>query len=132
MDQGTTHAATRLTVWDSMKRVRNSESGPARVTNGQAALILAFVSTGLLFFALGRLSPRLTDASHNRAAASWAAVPKKPDTLVVYAYANRDWEYPRNLQFFIQHGEPLRGVYLISSLEYGISSMAAESSSLQA
>lgn len=67
---------------------------------------MAFISTGLLFFALGKLSARLLDPLHKRSPTAWAAVPKKVDTLVVYTYANRDWEYPRNIEFFIQHGEP--------------------------
>lgn len=75
-----------------------------RVTNAQAALIVAFISTGLLFFALGRLSGKLLDIKHDKTPPTWATVPSRADTLVVYTYANRDWEYPRNIAFFFQHG----------------------------
>ena len=73
-----------------------------RVSNSQASLCLAFIAAGILFFSLGRFSV-LTSRPGPTDLATWGAS-KDSDTLVVYAYANRDWEYPRNLAFFVQHG----------------------------
>ena len=87
-----------------MRRGKGQVAAQLRVSNSQAALIVAFISAGLLFFALGRLSARFFDQPHSYGSAAWATVPKRADTLVVYTYANRDWEYPRNLAYFIQHG----------------------------
>ena len=86
-----------------MRRGRGDLSIP-RVSNSQASLCLAFIAAGILFFSLGRFSV-LNSRPGPIDLARWGAS-KDSDTLVVYAYANRDWEYPRNLAFFVQHGAP--------------------------
>jgi len=84
-----------------MRRAKGNLSIP-RVSNSQASLCLAFIAAGILFFSLGRFSAQISKSGTTDLAA-WGAS-KDSDTLVVYAYANRDWEYPRNLAFFVQHG----------------------------
>lgn len=79
--------------------------GPMRISHGQAAMVISFIGAGLLFFALGRISGRFWDSQQHYASRGWSAIPGKADTLVVYNYANRDWEYPRNFAFFVQHGK---------------------------
>ena len=87
-----------------MRRARNTLSIP-KVTDKQAVLCLASIAAGLLFFLLGRASVALNGRAPAQDLASWTASLKEADTLVVYTYANRDWEYPRNIAFFVRHGK---------------------------
>ena len=89
-----------------MRRGRNNLPIP-QITNSQAALLLASIAAGLLLFLLGRASVSLRHTAPTQDLSRWTASFKEADTLVVYAYANRDWEYPRNLAFFVRHGEHL-------------------------
>ena len=79
-----------------------------RISHGQAATVLACIAAGLLFFALGRISGRFWDSQDYYKHQGWSSGHRKADTLVVYNYANRDWEYPRNFAFFVRHGEAAR------------------------
>ena len=89
-----------------MRRARPALSIP-QITNLQAAACLGSIAAGILLFLLGRASVSLSSRTAPQDLSQWTATFREPDTLVVYAYANRDWEYPRNLAFFVRHGEVL-------------------------
>lgn len=87
-----------------MRRAKSDLPIP-KISNTQAAYCLASIGAGLLLFVLGRASVAISNRPPAQDISQWTASFKEPDTLVVYAYANRDWEYPRNLAFFVRHGE---------------------------
>lgn len=89
-----------------MRRARNNFSVPT-ITNSQAVYVFASVAAGVLIFILGRASVAVNGRAPAQELTSWTASLKDADTLVVYAYANRDWEYPRNIAFFVRHGAAL-------------------------